>query len=122
MVAPDSVTLPEQPEAGVGALLAVTDLMNASFSIPKAGESQGQSAFSWEGQQCVFLCCLRDTSTAPCLVRGLWLRTWRNAACPQKWELSHYVGDTLLTAPTEQDVGEAWGSVLGTMREHCVVG
>ena len=35
-----------------------------------------------------------------------------------KCELFHYVGDTLLTALTEQDVEEAWGSVVNTVREH----
>lgn len=32
--------------------------------------------------------------------------------------MSHYAGNTLVTAPTEWDVGETCGNVISAMREH----
>lgn len=52
----------------------------------------------------------------PC--QGTMAQPLEEGSLSPKHGMSHYAGNTLVTAPTKRDVGEAQGSVINTMRER----
>ena len=114
----DIVTLLERLEAGASAWHTVTTLVNAAFSIPIAEELQERFAFSWEGQQYTFTVLPQGYLHSPTICHGIVAQHLGECSLSPKCKLFHHIDDILLTAPTEQDVGEARSRVVDTMRGH----
>lgn len=97
---------------------AVTDMAHAFFSISITAESQAQFAFPWEGLQHSFTVLSQGYLHSPTLCHGLVAQHLEDNNISLACKFFHYMDVTIITGPTEQEVGEILSNIVDIMQKH----
>lgn len=117
-IVPNVVTLFECIEIEAGTWHAVTNMAHAFFSISITAESQEQFAFSWEGLQYTLTVLPQGYLHSPAICHGLVAQHLEDNNISLACKFFHHMDVTIITGPTEQEVGETLSNIVDVMQKH----
>ena len=112
---PDAVLLLEQMKTSPATCYASIDLTNAFFSVHDHKDHQYQVAFSCQGQKYTLKILPLVYINSPALCHNLVRRDLDCLSLPQNITLVHYIDDTMMIGPSEQEVATTLDSLVTYM-------